>query len=166
MVVVGALCLWLVQSSHALGQDPEKEAISMITQIYSEVSGKGESSVDWNKVRSFFDPAAVIVLRTSKEASSQFTVDEFIQDFKRFYNSPTLGESGFKERVLQVESQVYFDMAFIAVVYEAIIVDSERPPQKGIDYWLLSRNKQNWKVVAVTNEIVPADGLLPEIFEQ
>lgn len=67
----------------------------------------------WDRVRSFFIEEAVIILLTSREETSQFTVDEFIEDFK-----------GFKEEVLQLESQVYHDMAYIAVVYEAAILAS------------------------------------------
>ena len=137
----------------------------MVTQIYEEVSGTGEESVDWDKVRSFFLEEAVIVLRTSREETSQFTVEEFVQDFLAFYGSPRLGESGFKEEVLKLKSEVYHDMAFVAVVYAASILDSDRPPQKGIDFWLLVRKNSAWKVVSVTNEIVPEDGKLPEIFD-
>jgi hypothetical protein len=144
----------------------EEEAIAMVTQIYEEVSGTGEESVDWDKVRSFFLEEAVIVLRTSREETSQFTVEEFVQDFLAFYGSPRLGESGFKEEVLQLKSEVYHDMAFVAVVYAASILDSDRPPQKGIDFWLLVRKNSVWKVVSVTNEIVPEDGKLPEIFDR
>jgi len=149
------------------GQESSREegAIALVTRIYKEVSGTGEQSVDWEKVSSFFVEKAVIVLRTSREETSQFTVEEFIQDFKNFYQGPLVGESGFREEVLQLEYQVYHDMAFVAVVYAAAILDSESAPQKGVDFWLLSRRDSEWKVVSVTNEIVPADGKLPSIFD-
>jgi len=162
-------CFCLVLHMAGFGQQlqtPEEEAIAMVTQIYSEVSGTGEESVNWDKIRSFFVEEAVVVLRSSREATSQFTVEEFIQDFKTFYQTPRLGESGFKEEVLQLEAEVYLDMAFVAVVYAASILDSDRPAQKGIDFWLLIRKNNAWKVVSVTNETVPADGKLPTIFDQ
>ncbi len=164
--VISCCCLVIHMAGFGQqAQSQEEEAIAMVTQIYNEVSGTGEESVDWDKIRSFFVEEAVVVLRTSREAASQFTVEEFIQDFKTFYQSPRLGESGFKEEVLQLEAEVYFDMAFVAVVYAASILDSDRPAQKGIDFWLLTRKDQAWKVVSVTNEIVPPDGKLPEIFD-
>ena len=147
-------------------QTQEEEAISMVTQIYKDVSGANEQAVDWEKVRSVFLDEAIIVLRTSAEGSSQFTVDEFIQDFLTFYRSPRLGDSGFKEEVLQLESESFHDMAFVAVVYESSIIDSGRPPQKGIDFWLLTRKQDAWKVVSVTNEIVRPGGKLPGIFSK
>ncbi len=165
LLSICVLCLLMpAKAQQALTQ--EEEAIAMVSQIYKEVSGSSEQDVDWEKVRSFFLDEAIIVLRTSVEACSQFTVDEFIQDFLTFYRSPRMGESGFKEEVLQLESEVYHDMAFVAVVYASSILDSGRPPQKGIDFWLLTRKKDTWKVVSVTNEIPGPDGKLPGIFDQ
>ncbi len=137
----------------------------MIKQIYAVVSSEKDKQVDWDRVRSFFLEEAVIILRTSREGSTRFTVDGFIQDFRDFYKSPAMNDSGFKEEVLRLESEVYHDIAFIAVVYEASILKSERPPQKGIDFWLLTRKDSGWKVAAVTNEIIPPGEEIPEMFE-
>lgn len=143
----------------------EDEAISMIRQIYTEVSADRDSQVDWENVRSFFLEEAVIILRTSREGSTRFTVEGFIQDFKDFYKSPAMNESGFKEEVLRLKSEIYHDIAFIAVVYEASILKSERPPTRGIDFWLLTPTDSGWKVAAVTNEIIPPGEEIPEMFE-
>ena len=148
-------------NAQAKNEDPE----SMIKQIYVEVSSEEEQEVDWDKVRSFFVEEALIVLQTSRDESSQFTLEEFIQDFKDFYDSPAAKGSGFMEEVLKLRSQVYADMAFIAVVYEASILNSDRPPQKGIDFWLLQKKEDSWKVVAVTNQIIPPGEEIPAMFE-
>ena len=66
----------------------EKEAVDMITQIYTDVTGESAALINWGKVRSAFVEEAVIVLKTSRDASTQFTADEFIQDFMDFYQSP------------------------------------------------------------------------------
>jgi hypothetical protein len=147
-------------------QSHEEEAIAMVSQIYDQVSGTGEEAVDWEQIRSIFVDEAVVVLRTSREATSQFTVEEFIQDFRNFYNSPRLGDAGFKEEVLQLEAEVYYDMAFVAVLYASSILDSDAPPQKGIDFWLLTLKEDSWKVVSVTNEFVRPGEALPAIFEE
>jgi len=163
------VCTLLLISTIAAGQDQassEEKAGAMIRQIYKEVSSDGSVLPDWDRIRSFFVEEAIIVLRTSREGSSQFTLEEFIQDFKNFYQSPALDSSGFKEEVLQLKSHVYHDIAFIAVVYEASILNSERPPQKGIDFWLLSLKGDTWKVVAVTNEIIRPGEELPPPFDQ
>lgn len=143
----------------------EAEAVAMITQIYTEVSGESAEQVDWNKIRSFFVEEAVIVLKTSREGNSQFTLEEFIQDFKDFYETPAARQYGFKEEVLQVKAEVHKELAFVAVVYASSFPKSDRPPQKGIDFWLLTRKDKAWKVVAVTNEIVLPGEEIPEMFE-
>ncbi len=146
---------------HTSPEDPE----SMIKQIYTEVSSEGDKEVDWDRVRTFFVKEAVIVLQTSREESSQMTLEEFIQDFKNFYASPAAKGSGFKEEVLSLKSHVYGDMAYIGVVYEALILNSERAPQKGIDFWLLQKMEKSWKVVAVTNQIILPGEEIPPMFE-
>ena len=56
-------------------------------------------------------------------------------------------------------------MAFIAVAYASSFPNADRSPQKGIDFWLLTRKDQSWKVVAVTNEIILPGEEIPAIFE-
>ena len=141
------------------------EAVAMIKQIYPMVSSEAGSEVNWDSVRSFFAEEAVIVLRTSRDTSKQFTLDGFIQDFKDFYDNPGVRESGFKEEVLRVRSHVYKDMVFIGVVYSARILNSGRSPQLGVDFWLLARKDGTWKVMAVTNEVIPPGDPLPEMFD-
>jgi hypothetical protein len=143
----------------------EDEAVAMTKQIYRAVSSEAHSEVNWDSVRSFFIEEAVIVLRTSRNTTEQFTLDGFIQDFKDFYKDPEVRESGFKEEVLKVKSHVYHDVAFIGIVYAASIPDSGRPPQRGVDFWLLGRKNGSWKVVAVTNELIPPGDAFPEMFE-
>lgn len=141
-----------------------EEAAAMIRQVYKEVSSDGKVLPDWDRVRSFFVEEAVIVLRTSREGNTQFTLEEFIEDFKDFYQSPALNDSGFREKVIQLKSHVYHDIAFIAVIYEASILNSDRPAQKGIDFWLLTLKEGTWKIVAVTNEILRPGEALPPPF--
>jgi hypothetical protein len=166
-IILSFCCIGiLIPAFSQQAQANENEVISMVAQIYKEVSGTSKEAVDWDRVRSNFVDEAVIVLRTSREASTQFTLDEFIQDFHDFYDSPRLGDLGFKEEVLQLETEVFYDMAFVAVVYSSSILDSDRPPQKGIDFWLLTRKPEGWKAVSVCNEIVRPDGKLPAIFDE
>ena len=159
-------CLLFPAISHAqtTASAEEEKAIKMVKQIYTEVSAEGEARPDWDRVRDFFVEEALIVLRTSREGSTQFTLEEFIQDFKDFYQSPRVGDAGFREDVLHVHARVYHDIAFIGVVYQAVILGSDRPPQKGVDFWLLSLREGSWKVVAVTNEIIPPGEDLPAMF--
>ena len=130
-------------------------AENCIVKIYDAVSSTDGTAVDWDAVRSYFIEDAVIVLRTSRENVTQFTVDGFIDDFKKFYTSPAVSENGFTEKVIEANSRGYKDMAFVSIVYEANIPNSMRTPQRGIDYWLMEKLDGKWKVIAVTNEVIP-----------
>jgi hypothetical protein len=56
-------------------------------------------------------------------------------------------------------------MAYVEVVYSAAITDETGASQKGIDFWLLNRSEDQWKVVAVTNEVITADRGMPDWIE-
>jgi len=156
LLLIAALPV-LVYGQKATDSDKEA-AVKMVKQIYTEVSAENEDQVDWERIRSFFAEGATILLRTTREATTKFTVGEFIQDFKDFYGSPRMQGLGFKETVLALESRVYKDMAYIGVLYGAQILKEGVPMQKGIDFWLLTRTEEGWKVLTVTNEVVlPGD---------
>lgn len=165
LLIASCMLFPLLISGQSEASTAEEDAVKMIRQIYTEVSGETAEKVDWDRLRSLFIEEAVIVLRTSREITTRFTLEEFIQDFKDFYKSPAMKESAFKEEVLRLKAEVYHDIAFIAVVYEAHILESERPPTKGIDFWLLTRKDKAWKVAAVTNEVIPPGEEIPEMFD-
>lgn len=167
---ISCLCwcvLLLVTAAHA--QVPadamEDQAVSLIRQIYKEISSDGSAPVDWDLVRSHFMEEAVIVLRSSAEGHTVFTLDGFIEDFKSFYKNPVVGKSGFKEEIIRIKPQIYRNAASIGVVYESTIPDSGRPPQQGIDFWLLIRLDNNWKVIGISNEIIPPGEEIPDMFQ-
>lgn len=152
------------------GQLPEssswyKTPEEMIRDIYVAVSAKNSESVDWIKVRSMFIDEAVVILRTSKDKSTQFTPDGFIQDFKDFYQVPEVKANGFGEKILSLKAMVYNDIAFIATVYSAAVTVSSRPPSRGVDLWLLAKKDGLWKITSVINEVIPAGQELPDLPE-
>jgi 6-phosphogluconolactonase/glucosamine-6-phosphate isomerase/deaminase len=137
----------------------------LIKDIYVAVSGKNSEAVDWQKVKSMFLDEAVVVLRTSKDKSTQFTVDGFIQDFKDFYQIPEVKANGFAEKILSMKTMVYKDIAFIGTVYSAAVTGSQRPPSRGVDLWILSRHNGQWKIASIVNEVIPAGQELPDVPE-
>lgn len=164
--IVSLCCLFSI--STLIGQSTQtaenENGAVCIEHIYADVSGASGSEIDWGKVRSYFTEDAIIVLRTSLAETKQFTVEGFIQDFQDFYENPVVQENGFKEEVVKLDAQVYKEMAFIKVVYEASIPNLERPPQRGLDYWLLVKRGEEWKVLAVTNEVLSPGEELPADF--
>ena len=166
------LLLWLLSFtfSFAHGQQPVSGSWYMtpedlIRDIYVAVSGKNSESVDWQKVRSMFLDEALVVLRTSKDKTTQFTADGFIKDFRDFYQNPEVKANGFAEKILSLKSMVYKDIAFIATVYSAAITGSQLPPSRGVDLWVLSKHNGLWKITSVVNEVIPAGQELPDVPE-
>ncbi len=164
-------CLVSLPFSCAISQQPDNSAAwypapeDLIKDIYVAVSGKNSEAVDWQKVRSMFLDEAVVALRTSKDKSTQFTADGFIQDFKDFYQYPEVKANGFGEKILAMKSMVYKDIAFVSTIYSAAITGSQHPPTCGVDLWLLSKHDGLWKIPSIVNEVIPADQELPDVPE-
>jgi len=73
--------------------NPTAGAESTVRELYRLVSFEPGAAVDWDAVRGLFLPQAVVVLRTSWEATSVFTLDGFVQDFVDFIAKPGVRES-------------------------------------------------------------------------
>jgi hypothetical protein len=93
----------------------------VIAELYDLVSATGGKTPDWDKVRACFLKEAVIVLRTTRTATTVFSLDGFIQDFVDFYEKPfrrgalTLypNKEGFTEKVVRMKSFEFWDMALV-----------------------------------------------------
>ncbi len=165
--VILLLCLVSLSFGLLNGQQSDngswyKTPEELIRDIYVSVSAKNSESVNWQKVRSMFIDEAVVVLRTSRDKSTQFSADGFIQDFKDFYQNPEVKANGFAEKILRMKTMVYKEIAFIATVYSAEIIGSQRPPTYGIDLWMLAKKDGLWKIASIVNEVIPAGEELPD----
>jgi hypothetical protein len=139
------------------GQGAGETAEGVVAEIYDLVSFAAGERPDWDKVRALFIPEAVIVLRTSREATTVFSVDGFVDDFVSFIEQTPAGEQGFTERILNTKAMVFGEMAHVLVLYEAHITGSPRAPSQGVDSFSLIKQNGVWRIVAITNEL-PAEG--------
>ena len=162
LLCLASLSFGLLNGQQSGSDQWYKTPEELIRDIYISVTAKNNESVDWQKVRSMFNDEAVVILRTSRDKSTQFTADGFIQDFKDFYQLPEVKTNGFAEKILNMKTMVYKDIAFIATVYSAEITGSQRPPTHGIDLWLLAKKDGLWKITSVVNEVIPAGEELPD----
>lgn len=131
------------------GETPE----GVVGRLYELVTFEAGRTPDWAEVRSLFLDQAVIVLRTSRDASTVFSVDGFVADFQAFIERRNVKETGFAETVVTMRSLVFGDIAHVLVLYEASIPGSERGPQQGVDSFQLIRGEGGWQVASVVNEI-------------
>jgi hypothetical protein len=149
------------------GRSPTRTAEGVVTEIYDLVSFEAGQQPDWDKVRALFIPEAVIVLRTSRDATTVFSVEGFVADFVRFVEQTPAGEMGFTEKILSTNAMVFGDIAHVLVLYEAHITGSSRPPTQGVDSFSLIKQDGGWRIVAITNELPGADRPIPsELIEQ
>jgi hypothetical protein len=165
-LMMGAFLLfvlpWMAGAQEPGLSEQEPGAEEIIKALYDQVTFDAGTTPDWTAVKDLFLPQATIILRTTREATTVFTLDGFVQDFVSFIERSNVQETGFSEKILKMHSTVFGDMAFSMVLYEASIPGRDMPPQKGVDYFLLSKRDQGWKIVAITNDI-PALGFpLPE----
>jgi hypothetical protein len=136
---------------------------AVVRELYSLVSWEPGSPPNWDDVRALFLDSAVVVLRTSRTATSVFDVDGFVNDFVTFAQWPEVQQSGFGETILRIHTTVVRDMAQVWVRYAAQIPGSARGPQEGVDFFSVIRQPEGWKIAAVTNEALVPPEQMPEV---
>lgn len=161
-----ALAVILLTSPALAQADPDAgTADGLVRALYARVSSTPGTVPDWDMVRSAFLPQAVVVLRTSRDSSTVFTLEGFVQDFVNFIERANVRATGFTERVVRTQATVFGDIAHVLVLYEAQITGSPRPPQQGVDSFQLIRREGRWWIVSIVNEI-PAPGRpLPSVLQ-
>jgi hypothetical protein len=140
------------------GSSPE----ALIRELYSLVTFPPDTPPDWDRVREMFLPQAVIILRTSRDSTTVFDVEGFVKDFITFVENSPAKQAGFQEKVLTLKSMVLGDIARVSVLYQAHIPRSQRPPQKGVDVFLLNKRHGRWWIASIVNEIPTPDRPIPE----
>jgi hypothetical protein len=142
-------------------EDAFATAEGVVNALYDAVTFEAGTTPDWDYVRSMFIDQAIIVLRTSREATTVFDLDGFVGDFVAFIERGNVKETGFTETIIRTEKMVLGDMAHVLVLYEASIRGAARPPSQGVDSFQLIRKDGRWWIVSVTNEVPSADRPLP-----
>lgn len=151
--------------SHAQEVDsgPAQSAEIVVRALYDLVTFPAGETLDYDGLRSFFLPEAVVVLRTSPTSSSVFTVEGFVADWVRFIDDYDVIETGFTERVIRTHSTEMGDIAHVWVLYDSEIPGRGRPAQPGVDSFQLVKREEGWKIASVINEIPTPDRPIPEV---
>jgi hypothetical protein len=141
----------------------ESGAEAVVRELYDMVTFPAGTTPDWDEFRTLFLPGSVVVLRTSREGTSVFTLEEFIQDWLRFIEGSNVEASGFTERILRTHTTEFGDIAHVWVLYEAEIPGRGRPAQAGVDSFQLVRRDGAWKIASILNEIPIPGRPIPEV---
>jgi hypothetical protein len=161
LAILLAILLVLPPALRAQTESDFAMAEGVVRELYDLVTFEAGTTPDWDRVRSTFLDEAVVVLRTSPDATTVFTVDGFVQDFVQFIETSNVKETGFVERIACLRSMVFGDMAHILVRYEPSIPGSGDPPRQGVDSFQLIKKDGRWWIVSVTNEVPSADRPVP-----
>lgn len=138
-------------------------AEAVVRELYALVTFEPGTTPDWDAVRALFLDEAVVVLRTSRTATTVFTLEGFVNDFVTFIERANAEETGFEETIVKLVPVQFHDMANVWVLYEARIPGSPRPPQQGVDSFSLIRQGDRWRIVSITNDIPSPEHPIPEI---
>jgi hypothetical protein len=137
-------------------------AEDVVRELYNLVTFDTGSTPDWDKVKSLFIDKGIVVLRTSREKSTVFTVQGFVDDFVNFIERAKVVETGFKEEIKRMKPMVFGDIATMLVLYEASIPGRKSPPQQGVDSFSLIKKDGRWQIISIINEIPTPNRPIPE----
>ena len=166
-IILRGLCLGLLVllalPSLSMGdENPFDTAEGVVRELYDLVTFNAGSTPDWDQVKALFIDKAIVVLRTSRDDSTVFTLQGFVDDFVSFIDRAKVIETGFKEEIKRLKSMVFGDIATVLVLYEASIPGRKRPPQQGVDSFALIKKDGSWKIVSIINEIPTPNRPVPE----
>ena len=143
-------------------QEPMSTPTGVVTELYDLVTFGAGTTPDWDEVRSLFIEEAVVVLRTGREQMSVFSLEGFVDDFVQFIEQAGVEETGFTERILDIQEFSYGDIAHVLVLFDSHIPGSGRVPHEGIDSFELIRREGRWWIVSIINERPTGDNPIPE----
>lgn len=119
-----ALSIGTLEAQHGPYDTPE----GLVRHLYDLVTFPAGTLPDWDSVRATFIPEAVIVLRTSRSASTVMSVDHFVADWLRFVDEANVEESGFTEEILNLVPLEFGDIAHV------LVGDRRCPRYRGIPH--------------------------------
>jgi hypothetical protein len=136
---------------------------SLVRGLYAAVTFDAGNIPDWDYVRRFFYPEAVIAVRMTRTSMAVLDVEEFVKWFDDDVKKYKMNERGFEESIEKLKLTVFGDMAHCFVVYKARFKTPENlPGQLGLDSWGLMNKDGRWWIVSVTNDVVTPQRSLPE----
>lgn len=139
--------------------DPER----LVRGLYAAVTFDPGPGPDWEYVKSFFLPQAVIVVRKTRDSMATMNVGEFVQWFIDDVEKFKMKERGFAESVEKLKLTAMGDIAQAFVVYKARFkTPADAPGQIGLDSWTLMKKDGRWWIVSCANEIPTPTRPLPE----
>jgi len=161
--VLVLLTLSFTEGKSTVEEDVFMDPESLVRGLYAAVTFDPGNVPDWDYVRKFFTPEAVITVRMTRTSMAVLNVDEFLKWFDDDVKKYKMNERGFEESIEKMKLTVFGDMAHCFVVYKARFKTPKNSPgQLGLDSWGLMKKDGRWWIVSVTNDVVTSQRPLPE----
>jgi hypothetical protein len=163
LLLLGFISLSVANGATAVEEDVFMDPESLVRGLYAAVTFDVGSDPDWDYVRKFFTPEAVIAVRMTRTSMAILNVEEFVKWFDDDFKKHNMKERGFEETIENLKLTVFGDMAHCFIVYKARLKTPENSPgQLGLDSWGLIKKDGRWWIVSVTNDVVTPQRPLPE----
>lgn len=135
---------------------------SIISALYSVISGPAGQKRDWDRMRSLFTPEAKMSTtgkrRDGTVSRRSFTVEEYITA-----NSKVMEEGGFFEKGIANHVDQYGQIAQVFSSYEARrALTDEKPFARGINSLNLWNDGKRWWILGIIWQGESADNPLPD----
>jgi hypothetical protein len=158
-IPVPGICGGEATAAEAVFSNPE----SLARGLYAAVTIEPGKPPDWDYVRKFFLPEAVIGVRKTRTAMEVMDVEAFIKWFEDDVKRLKMDERGFEESVQKLNLTVFGDIAQCFVVYKARLkTPADSPGQIGLDSFALMKKEDRWWIVSIVNDVVTPARPLPE----
>ncbi len=151
----------IAQDNPTEQNDPTAEAEQFVKDLYTSVSFEPGKLPDWVIVKDMFIEDAIIILFSGREGYKFLSRDDFVKDFVDFITCYKIENVGFTERVHDIKTRVFGNMAYSIVLYDGVI-PGRMQPQLGVDSFQLMKIDGKWKFVSITNEAVRPGVTIPE----
>jgi len=136
---------------------------AVVRGLYAAVSIEPGQKHNWDYIRSFFVPRAVLAVRKTPSAMEIIDVDEFVKWFVDDVEKFRMEANGFEESIEKLKLTEFGDMAHCLVVYKARLkTPPDGPGQLGLDSFHLLKKNGRWWIVSVANDVVTRQRPLPE----
>lgn len=147
----------------ASGEEAFSSPEGLARGLYAAVTFDPGNIPDWDYVRKFFLPEAVIGVRKTRTTMEVLDVEAFVKWFEEDVELHKMEERGFEETVEKLKMTVFGDIAQCFVVYKARLkTPADSPGQIGLDSFALIKKGGRWWIVSIINDFVTPERPLPE----
>ncbi len=161
-----------VQDPAPTPTDPGAPAVAaatvegLVRALYQAVSFDPGAEPDYDMIRALCLEGCVVVQPPRGPGGPKaISIEDFITRFKTDYERAQMGVTGFHERVVNHQAQVWQQTAAVAVVFEARLdPESEEPIGSGLDRLHLVRNDGRWWIASIVTEYAHPGKPVPAAF--